>query len=397
MDALRVGIACFASYGGSGVVATELGRVLARKGHKVHFISSEVPFRLDDEAVLMGNVFFHEVTTVTYDALPAASYGLEMASKIIQIATDEKLDLIHAHYAVPHAISGIVAKQVLKPRDLKIVTTLHGTDITLVGRAPSFFPLTKWAIENSDAVTTVSAWLRERTFSEFNVCVPVHVVHNFIDTDRFRPGLCPQARRQLAAPDEKIILHISNFRPVKRLTDVIEVFARVTAEVPSRLVLIGDGPERERALDLARELGVLNRTYFLGKQTMIERYFALADVFLFPSEYESFGVAALEAMSAEVPVVATTGSGLSEVVVEGRTGFLRPVGDVSALAEAVLTLLRHEDLRREMGRAGRKRATCCFRAEAIRERYESIYRAVLDGAPLPEQVPCNEAESPLAS
>lgn len=392
MSNLRIGIACFASYGGSGVVATELGRALAKRGHKIHFISNQVPFRLEEKE-LFGNVYHHEVESLRYDALPEPAYGLEMASKLIQIATDERLDLIHAHYAVPHAISGIIAKQVLKDRGPKVVTTLHGTDITLVGRAPSFFPLTKWAIEQSDAVTTVSKWLRERTVEEFGSAKKIHVIYNFIDTERFAPDRAPEFRRSFARDDEKIVLHISNFRPVKRLADVVDTFARISAEIPAKLVLIGDGPERERTLERARAAGVMGRTYFLGKQSMIENFFSLADLFLFPSEYESFGVAALEAMSAAVPVVATEGSGLSEVVVDGVTGFLRPVGDVDALAKASLQILRDDTLACEMGGAARKRASGCFQSDYIVDKYLQLYHAVLEGKAVPELEPCLASEA----
>ncbi|MCX7020017.1 MAG: N-acetyl-alpha-D-glucosaminyl L-malate synthase BshA [bacterium] len=375
---LRIGIACFAGYGGSGVVATELGRELARAGHKIHFISGQVPFRLL-QGEFFENIYYHEVETLTYDALPAQFYGLAMSSKMTQIAIDEDLDLIHAHYAVPHAISGILAKQVLMPKDLRVVTTLHGTDITLVGRAPSFFPLTKWAIEHSDAVTTVSKWLRTETDREFGLTKPIQVIYNFVDTNRFTPGHSRCHREHFARPEEKIVLHVSNFRPVKRLHDVIAVFSIIARKMPAKLILIGDGPERERALELARSLDVMNRTYFLGRQTNIENYYAIADLFLFPSEYESFGVAALEALSSGVPVVATRGSGLSEVVEDGVTGFLAPVGDVEGLARSAMTILNDHELSAVMSEAGRRRATCCFRAETIRDHYLAVYRAVLEG------------------
>jgi N-acetyl-alpha-D-glucosaminyl L-malate synthase BshA len=384
---LRIGIACFATYGGSGVVATELGREMARAGHRVHFISNQLPFRLQ-QGEFLENVYYHETVSTTYDVIPAAMFGFEIASKITQIALDEKLDLLHAHYAVPHAISGITAKEVLKPRDLKIVTTLHGTDITLVGRHPAFFPLTKWAIQQSDAVTTVSRWLREETIRTFGIENSIHVIHNFVDTKRFGVDRQVCRRKHFAADDEKIIIHISNFRPVKRLDDVVEVFAKIVERVPAKLLLIGDGPERERTFETARRLGVMNRTYFLGKQNLIEHYYSIADMLLFPSEYESFGVTALEAMSAGLPVVATTGSGLSEVVEDGITGFLRPVGDVEALAEASLRVLLEPGLGPKMGEAGRRRAENCFQAKAIAERYLHLYESVLDGGKYVPSPPC---------
>jgi N-acetyl-alpha-D-glucosaminyl L-malate synthase BshA len=375
---LRIGIACFATYGGSGVVATELGREMARAGHKVHFISNQLPFRLN-QGEFLENVYYHEASSMAYDAIPSAMYGFEIASKMIQIAVEEKLDVVHAHYAVPHAISGIMAKQVLKPRDLKIITTLHGTDITLVGRAPALFPLTKWAIEKSDAVTTVSTWLSEETRKTFSVNNPIHVIHNFVDTNRFNGNAGPCFKDHFARADEKIVLHVSNFRPVKRLQDVIKTFAEIVKTVPAKLLLIGDGPERERIFQLARELEVMDRTYFLGKQNMIEHYYSISDLLLFPSEYESFGVTALEAMSSKVPVVCTNGSGLSEVVEEGVTGFLRPVGDIAALAKASIQILENPALAKQMGEKGRERALQCFQAHRITESYMTLYRNVLEG------------------
>ncbi len=384
---LRIGVACFATYGGSGVVATELGREMARDGHKVHFISNQLPFRLAGSEFL-ENVFYHEATSMAYDALPAPMYGFEIASKIIQIAIEEKLDLLHAHYAVPHAISGIMAKQVSKPRELKIVTTLHGTDITLVGRMPAFFPLTKWAIEQSDAVTTVSDWLADQTRKTFEVEKPIHVIHNFVDTARFNGNAGPCFKDHYARPGEKIILHVSNFRPVKRLQDVIAAFAKIVETVPAKLLLIGDGPERERAFQTARNLGVMDKTYFLGKQNMIEHYYSIADLLLFPSEYESFGVTALEAMSSQLPVVASSGSGLSEVVEDGKTGYLRPVGDVNAFAAAAIEILTNPDLSKTMGENGRQRAVNCFQAHRITQQYLNMYYSVLNGDQFKFQSPC---------
>jgi N-acetyl-alpha-D-glucosaminyl L-malate synthase BshA len=384
---LRIGVACFATYGGSGVVATELGREMARAGHKVHFISNQLPFRLN-QGEFLENVYYHEATSVAYDALPSPMYGFDIASKITQIAIEEKLDLLHAHYAVPHAISGIMAKQVLKPRELKIVTTLHGTDITLVGRTPSFFPLTKWAIEQSDAVTTVSDWLSDETRKTFDVTVPIHVIHNFVDTNRFNGQAGPCFKDHFTKPGEKIVLHVSNFRPVKRLQDVVKVFAEIQKQVPSKLLLIGDGPERERTFQVARELGVMDKTYFLGKQNMIEHYYSISDLLLFPSEYESFGVTALEAMSSKVPVVATTGSGLAEVVQDGVTGFLRPVGDVAAMAAACVEILKNPEMASSMGEMGRERALKCFQPYSIKDRYLDLYHSVLDGNQFVPGNPC---------
>lgn len=392
---LSIGIACFATYGGSGVVATELGREMARAGHKVHFISNQLPFRLN-QGEFLENVYYHEATSIAYDAIPSAMYGFEIASKVIQIAVEEKLDILHAHYAVPHAISGIMAKQVLKPRELKIVTTLHGTDITLVGRAPALFPLTKWAIEQSDAVTTVSDWLRDETKKTFSVDNEIHVIHNFVDVKRFNGHAGPCFKDHFARPGEKIMLHVSNFRPVKRLQDVIKVFAETQKKVPAKLLLIGDGPERERAFQTARDLGVMDKTYFLGKQNMIEHYYSISDLLLFPSEYESFGVTALEAMSSKLPVVASSGSGLSEVVESGVTGYLRPVGDIDGMARACVAILSDDEMAKQMGEKGRERAVRCFQAHRITETYMSLYRSVLNGDPYVNDLPCDGAETASA-
>lgn len=374
---LKIGIACFATYGGSGVIATELGREMAKVGHKVHFISNQLPFRLVNTD-FVENIFFHETNSITYDAIPAGTYGFDMASKIIQIAIDEDLDILHAHYAVPHAISGIIAKQVLKDSKLKIITTLHGTDITLVGRNPAFFPLTKWAIENSDAVTTVSHWLRQKTYEEFKITKDIHVIHNFVDTQRFANfnGRCK--RDHFASNDEKIVLHVSNFRPVKRLEDVVRAFNLILQSVPSKLLLVGDGPERDRAFDIVRKLNIQDSVFFLGKQNQIEYYYSIADLLLFPSEYESFGVTALEAMSAQVPVVATTGSGLSEVVHHGVNGFLLPVGDIPALADAAISILTNNELKDNMGKKGREVAESFFQAKYIKDEYLRLYQSVVD-------------------
>jgi N-acetyl-alpha-D-glucosaminyl L-malate synthase BshA len=310
---------------------------------------------------------------------------MELATKVIQIAQDEKLDVLHAHYAIPHAISALMAQQVLSTmhHNLPVVTTLHGTDITLVGRAPSFFPLTKWAIEHSNAVTTVSDWLRQETVRTFDIQrKPIHVVHNFVDTNRFhicqQSPQCAALRDHLARSGEKIILHVSNFRPVKRIIDVLDIFAGISAEMPARLVLIGDGPERERALDHARQIGIMGRTYFLGKQAAIENYFAVSDLLVFPSEYESFGVTALEAMSAGTPVVATQGSGLGEVMVDGVTGHLCPVGDVEAFTAAALDILKNPEKAKAMSQAGRERAEANFTPCRVVCQYLGIYRQVIN-------------------
>lgn len=377
---MKIGIVCYPTYGGSGVVATELGRFLAMRGHEVHFISSSLPFRLAQEAA--DNIFFHEVQTLQYDVLPGDLYDIGLASKIVQVVETYGLDVVHAHYAVPHAVSAFMAREALGKRDVpfKVVTTLHGTDITLVGRAPSFFPIIAYAINQSDAVTTVSDWLRRETVDEFGIKRPIDVIPNFVDAERFRRGLQPCKKGRFGPHGERILLHISNFRPVKRVVDVIEVFARVRAKVPSTMVMIGDGPERDNAMVRARELGVLRHVQFLGKQDKIELYMSCADAFLFPSEYESFGLAALEAMACELPVVTSRGGGLPEVIENGTTGFLEDVGDVDAMAERVLEILGDRQKAAEIGRAARASVLARFLPEAIIPQYEALYERVVRGS-----------------
>jgi N-acetyl-alpha-D-glucosaminyl L-malate synthase BshA len=379
----KIGIACFGSYGGSGVVATELGRALAKRGYEVHFLSNQLPFRLlSTEAP--ENIYYHEVETVYYDALPHRSYGLEVASRILRVAEEHSLNVLHAHYAVPHAISALLAKLILLPRELHVVTTLHGTDITLVGVSPSYYELTRWAIEHSDAVTCVSKWLRDRTLQEFKITRPPLVVYNFVDMARFKKTRSDRLfRSYFADEDEKIILHVSNFRPVKRIPDAIRAFALVLKKLPARLLLLGDGPERDACAQLVHELGISRYTLFLGKQHPIEKFYSIADLLMMPSEYESFGMAALEASAAGVPVICTGGSGLAEVVVDGITGFLCEVGNAEMLAARAIEVLSNPQLARQMGNAARRRAATCFNLNKIISQYERIYHALLAGQELP--------------
>lgn len=376
---MKIGLICYPTYGGSGVVATELGRVLAQRGHMVHFISSEIPFRLDNQP--LDNVIFHEVQSFSYPLLGKELYTLSLASKTIQIANDYGLDIIHAHYAIPHAISAWIAREAMGPNSgLRIITTLHGTDATLVGRAPSFFPVVRFALRQSDANTAVSRWLADETEREFEPQAPIEVIPNFIDPEKFRPNLVPCKRSRYAPNGEKILLHISNFRPVKRINDVIRIFARVQAQLPARLILIGDGPDRDQALGLARDLGVGSHVVFLGKQEHIELFFSCADLFLFPSEYESFGLAAAEAMAAQVPVVCSNGGALSETVRHGETGMLADVGDIEAMVGHALALLRDDERRKQMGRAARADIVARYHPDQIVPMYEALYERVLNSA-----------------
>ncbi len=373
---MKIGLICSPTYGGSGVVATELGRFLARAGHQVHFISIAMPFRLDYSPE--ENVVFHEVQTTHYPVLPGDLAGISIASKTVQVASDFGLDLVHAHYAIPHAISAWLAREVSKQSDLKVVTTLHGTDITLVGKAPSYFPIVKFAIEQSDAVTTVSEWLKEETIREFQITRNIDVIPNFVDEQKFQRGTTGCRKSHFAPNGEKVMLHVSNFRPVKRISDVIKVFAKVNEELPSKLILIGDGPERDLAVNLARELRVMQNVFFLGKQDRIENYFGCSDVMLFPSEYESFGLAALEAMATEMVVVASRGGNLPVLISDGVDGLLADVGDIDEMARKTVDILRDDEKRQAMGKKARKTAIDKYHPTKIIPQYEKLYERVMN-------------------
>ncbi len=383
---LNIGIACFGSHGGSGVIATELGKALARLGHRVHFLSPQLPFRLQ-QAEFMENLFYHEVEQFHYDVFPAPMLGLDLASHIAKVIRQEALDLIHAHYIVPHAIVAALARLVTKNSRTKLITTVHGTDVTLVGRTTSFYELSQWALEQSDAVTAVSSWLAQRAEKGFALNSPPTVIYNFVDCSRFRPGSRRLPRECFALPHEKILLHVSNFRPVKRVRDVVGTFNIVRKSVPAKLILIGDGPERAHAEKLANRLKISQDTIFLGKYPNIEDFYSLADALILPSEYESFGMAALEAMASGVPVVGTAGSGLSEVVEHGKTGFLCPVGDVRAMAEAVTQIFTDRELASKMGRAGRLRAQRLFSERRIIRQYLDLYYEIVGLAALADSQP----------
>lgn len=374
--ALRIGIACFGSYGGSGVIATELGKAVARLGHRVHFLSPQLPFRLQ-QAEFIENLFYHELESFHYDVFPTSMLGLDLVSHIGRVMKQEDLDLIHAHYVVPHAVASAFARLVTGYRRTKLVTTMHGTDVTLVGNTTTFYELSQWALEQSDATTAVSSWLASRAEKNFALENVPEVIYNFVDCSRFRPGVRRIQRECFAKPSEKIILHVSNFRPVKRIRDVVGTFNIVRKKVPAKLLLIGDGPERERAEKLARRLGIVGDIVFVGKYPNIEDFYCLADVLLLPSEYESFGMAALEAMASGVPVVGTQGSGLAEVVEHEKTGLLCPVGDLKALAEAVIRILSDSQFAASLGRAGRIRAQRRFSERRIVREYLDLYRRVL--------------------
>lgn len=372
----RIGITCYPTLGGSGVVATELGMELARRGDIVHFISYALPSRL---MMLHERIRFHEVNVAHYplfDQYPP--YTLALATKMAEVAEYENLDLLHVHYAIPHAISAFLAKQIVRERQLHIVTTLHGTDITLVGKDKSYLPITRFGIESSDKVTAVSESLRQDTIRNFHPDKEIEVIPNFVDPQRFQSTEA-SVIGNLADRGEPLICHISNFRPVKRVLDVVEVFRRIRAKLPARLLMVGDGPDRSLAEAFCREHDLCDSVIFTGNLPNLEAVLGACSLFLLPSETESFGMAALEAMASEVPVIATRVGGLPEVVPDGEAGYLVDVGDVSAMADRAIALLRDPERRKEMGRVARAIAIERFSTERVIPRYLDLYERAIAG------------------
>jgi N-acetyl-alpha-D-glucosaminyl L-malate synthase BshA len=363
---LRIGITCYPTYGGSGIVATELGVELAQRGHDLHFISYATPIRLDTS---LDNVHYHEVEVTNYPLFQFPPYCLALASRMAEVAERYSLDLLHVHYAIPHSVSAMLARDML-PRRLPFVTTLHGTDVTLVGVEPSYFPITKYAIEKSDGVTVISDFLLRETREVFGITRPIHRIHNFVNCDLYRPGVS----RNWVRPR---LLHISNFRPVKRVEDCIRVLARVRGSLDCELWMAGDGPQRSSAERLARELGVETHVRFLGKQDHIERLIPQTDVLLMPSEREAFGLAALEAMACGVPAVAAASGGIGELITDGEDGFLAPVGDADRMAAQAVALLSDSGLYRRVSTAARETALNRFATEQIIPQYEDLYRTLV--------------------
>ena len=359
-------------------MATELGKLLAERGHKVHFITSGIPFRLGS---FHPNIFFHEVEVNHYDVFKYPPYDLSLASRMAQVAKNEQLDLLHVHYAVPHALCAYLAKQMVGEQ-LKIVTTLHGTDITVLGYDSNLSDLIRFGIERSDLVTAVSRDLIRQTQELLQVDKEIVPVYNFVDKRRYFPKEVSQLKAGFAPNGEKILMHISNFRPVKRVPDVIKVFARIHAEMPSRLLLIGEGPEMGVVRKMVEEYGLTQDVVFLGKQEDVAEVISMADLMLLPSSKESFGLVALEAMACGVPVVATMAGGLPEVVIDGACGFLLPIGDVDGMAEAALRLLRDEEMYRLFSQNSIERSNTTFCHEQITNQYERLYQQLLEGDPL---------------
>jgi L-malate glycosyltransferase len=379
---MKIGITCYPTYGGSGVVATELGIELAANGHEVHFVTYSQPFRLTGRE---QGIFYHEVPVSNYPLFEYPPYDLALATRMSEVAAYYELDLLHVHYAIPHSISAYLARQMLaeKNRRLPFVTTLHGTDITLVGLDHSYLPITRFGIDQSDGVTAISNYLRDQTVQQFNVKREIEVVPNFVNCDVYTP-LSPEAREigraRFAEPGEKILIHLSNFRPVKRAVDSVEILASVVKEVPARLLLVGDGPDRSQAEWLARSKGIQDRIHFLGKQSSVNELLPLADLMLMPSEMESFGLVALEAMACLVPTIATRVGGIPELIDDGINGRLFPVGDIDGMARAAIDLLSDDAKLAELAVAGRRTAQQRYCASKIIPQYEEYYRRVLDRA-----------------
>ena len=372
---MRIGITCYPTYGGSGVVATELGMELAARGHDIHFISYAPPIRMNTAD---PRIHFHEVEVATYPLFDHPPYTLALATKMIEVFETERLDLLHVHYAIPHSVSALLARSMAAPHRLPFITTLHGTDITLVGSNRSYLRITKYSIEESDGVTCISHYLRDETIKEFDIKRPLEVIPNFVNCEIYKRTPDRRLAEQWAPDGEPILMHLSNFRPVKRVTDAVEIFVRVRAKMPAKLVLIGDGPDRGAADFLVRRHRLEKDVIFLGKQDNVHEKLSAADLFLMPSQLESFGLAALEAMACEVPVIATNVGGVPEVVQHGVDGFLVEPGDVDGAAKYAVEVLSRTDRGREMGQVARMHAERDYCSDDIIPMYESYYKRVLD-------------------
>lgn len=373
---MKIGIVCYPTFGGSGVVATELGKGLAKKGHEVHFITYSQPTRLD---FFNENLFYHEVAIRSYPLFKYPPYELALASKMVDVAKFEKLDVLHVHYAIPHASAAVVAKQILKAEgiDIPVVTTLHGTDITLVGKDPSYEPVVTFSINQSDIVTSVSEDLRKDTFKHFNVLRDIQVIPNFVDLDKFKRQRKDHFKTAICPNGEKLVVHISNFRKVKRVDDVVRIFKNILDTVPSKLLLVGDGPERSTIESLCRELGIYESVRFLGKLEAIEEVLSVADLFLMPSEKESFGLAALEAMACEVPVISSNAGGIPELNINGLTGFTSEIGNIEEMTKNALHILSEDNL--ETFKANALIKAKEFNIENILPMYEQAYETAIAG------------------
>ena len=376
---MNIGIVCYPTFGGSGVLATELGKALADKGYGIHFITYQQPVRLTG---FSANIFYHEVRVPSYPLFDFPPYETALASTLVDVVKNNNVDLLHVHYAIPHASAAFMAKQILADENIHVpfITTLHGTDITLVGRDKTYAPVVTFSLNKSDAITAVSDNLRKETLEHFNIQKEISVIHNFVDITRFAVKPMDAFKKVIAPNGEKVILHASNFRKVKRIADVIYTFNKIQKAIPSKLLLVGDGPERHMAEELCRELGIFEETRFVGKQQDMEDIYAIADLFLLPSEYESFGLAALEAMAAETPVVATNAGGIPEIITHNKNGFLSEVGDVENMSQQAISLLGNNNLLQAFSTAARKQAET-FDIHKVVPQYESLYEQVLKNTP----------------
>lgn len=373
---MKIGIVCYPTFGGSGVVATELGKGLASNGHQVHFITYSQPARLD---FFSANLFYHEVNISKYPLFDFPPYEIALASKLVDVVRFEKLDILHVHYAIPHASAAFMAKQILRTYniDIPVITTLHGTDITLVGRDPSYNPVVTFSINQSDGVTAVSEYLKQDTLKHFNITRDIKVIPNFIDLSRFNLKPREHFKKAIAPGDERILIHTSNFRKVKRISDVINVFKQVHQQIPSKLLMVGDGPERVNAEKLCRDFNIGQDVRFLGKQEAVEEILSVSDLFLMPSESESFGLAALEAMACKVPVISSNVGGLPELNKNGVTGFLNDVGDVEGMAKNALYILEDNERLAKFKKAALKQAKT-FNLTSILPVYEDYYKEIVE-------------------
>jgi N-acetyl-alpha-D-glucosaminyl L-malate synthase BshA len=373
---MRIGIVLYPTFGGSGVLATELGMALANKGHQVHFITYSQPVRL---SAFNANIFYHEVRVPTYPLFDFPPYETALASTMVDVVLNQRLDLLHVHYAIPHASAAYTAKKILQKNEginIPVITTLHGTDITLVGKDRTYMPVVAFSINESDVITAVSNNLREETYKIFDITKEIEVIHNFVDVKRFSKKPIDAFRKALAPNGEKVLMHASNFRKIKRVEDVIGIFNKVNKVIPSRLMMVGDGPERHVAEELCRELGLCDEVRFVGKQEQMEEIMVISDLFLLTSDYESFGLSALEAMAARVPVISSNAGGLPEINIHGETGYLAPVGHVQEMADYAIEILKDDETLAGFKQRAYEQA-CRFDIENIVPRYEEMYERVL--------------------
>jgi N-acetyl-alpha-D-glucosaminyl L-malate synthase BshA len=372
---MKIGIVCYPTFGGSGVLATELGKALAQKGHYIHFITYQQPVRLNG---FIPNIFYHEVQVPTYPLFDYPPYETALASTMVDVIKNNDLDLLHVHYAIPHASAAYMAKKILEQegKTIPVITTLHGTDITLVGRDKTYAPVVAFSINQSDAITAVSENLRDETYKIFSIEKEIEVIYNFVDVSRFNRKPIDAFRRVIAPEGERIIMHASNFRKIKRVQDVVKVFCEINKEIPSKLLFVGDGPERQTAEELSRSLGIGDAMRFVGKQEQMEDILAIADLFLLTSEYESFGLAALEAMAAGVPVISTNAGGLKEINIDGETGYTANVGDIKTMSRKAIEILKDEDILRDFKTRAANHAKK-FDMQYIVPIYEQLYERFL--------------------